>query len=139
RLRAFDWRMVRRIFSFSLFVLVLNAGARLSFETDSLVIGAFKNVGSIPYFTVANSFLIYLMEFLIAIAAVVMPAATRLQTQGKKEELREIFLKWSKIALSLTLVAGLFLIVLGPRFIAWWIDPTFERPAGQVLQILMVS
>ncbi|HEY6807563.1 MAG TPA: polysaccharide biosynthesis C-terminal domain-containing protein, partial [Gemmatimonadales bacterium] len=30
-------------------------------------------------------------------------------------------------------------IVLGPRFIAWWIDPDFERPAGQVLQILMVS
>ena len=139
RLSDFDWSTARSIFAFSLYVLVLNAGARLSFETDSMVIGGFMNVGSIPYFTVANSFLIYLMEFLIAIAAVVMPAATRLQTQGKKEELREIFLKWSKIALSLTMMAGLFLIVLGPRFIAWWIDPTFERPAGQVLQILMIS
>lgn len=139
RLGDFDWAMVRRIFSFSLYVLVLNAGARLSFETDALVIGAFQDVSSIPYFTVANSFLIYLMEFIIAIAAVVMPTATRLQTQGRTAELREIFLKWSKIALSLTLAAGLFLIVLGPRFIAWWIDPTFERPAGQVLQILMVS
>ncbi len=79
------------------------------------------------------------MEFLIAIAAVVMPAATRLQAQGKHAELREIFLRWSKIALSLTLAAGIFLIVMGPRFIAWWVDPTFEQPAGQVLQILMVS
>src|SRR3989449_9270370 len=79
------------------------------------------------------------MEFIIAIAAVVMPMATRLQTQGRSSELREIFLKWSKIAVSLTLMAGLFLIVLGPRFIAWWIDPAFEKPAGQVLQILMVS
>jgi O-antigen/teichoic acid export membrane protein len=79
------------------------------------------------------------MEFLIAIAAVVMPTATRLQTQGKTAELRAIFLKWSKIALSLTLGAGLFLIVLGPRFIAWWVDPSFEQPAGQVLQILMIS
>jgi len=139
RLADFDWGMTRAIFAFSLYVLVLNAGARLSFETDSIVIGAFMNVGSIPYFTVANSFIIYLMEFLIAIAAVVMPMATRLQTQGKAAELQEIFLKWSKIALSLTLAAGLFLIVLGPRFIAWWVDPTFERPAGAVLQILMVS
>ena len=139
RLGDFDWAMVRRIFSFSLYVLVLNAGARLSFETDSIVIGAFMDVGSIPYFTVANSFLIYLMEFLSAIAAVVMPTATRLQSQGRTAELREVFLKWSKIALSLTMMAGLFLIVLGPRFIAWWIDPAFERPAGQVLQILMVS
>jgi O-antigen/teichoic acid export membrane protein len=139
RLKEFDWTMVRRIFSFSLFVLVLNAGARLSFETDSLVIGAFKDVGSIPYFTVANSFILYLMEFIIAIAAVVMPMATRLSTQGRSAELREIFLKWSKIALSLTMMAGLFLMVLGPRFIAWWIHPSFEGPAGQVLQILMLS
>jgi O-antigen/teichoic acid export membrane protein len=139
RLSNFNWGMTRRIFSFSLYVLVLTAGARLSFETDALVIGKFQDVRSIPYFTVANSFLLYLMEFVIAIAAVVMPMATRLQTQGKSAELRDIFLKWSKIALSFTMMAGLFLIVLGPRFIAWWIDPSFERPAGQVLQILMVS
>src|SRR5204863_8923085 len=105
----------------------------------SMVIEGCLNVGSIPYFTVANSFIICLVEFLIAIAAVVMPTATRLQTQGKQGELREIFLKWSKIALSITLAAGLFLIVLGPRFIAWWVDPSFEQPAGQVLQILMLS
>jgi len=139
RLQDFDWAMARRIFSFSLFVLVLNAGARLSFETDALVIGAFQDVGSIAHFTVANSFLIYLMEFIVAIAAVVMPAATRLKAQGKAAELREIFLKWSKIAFSLSMMVGLFLIVLGPRFIAWWIDPTFEAPAGEVLQILMIS
>ena len=139
RLADFDWGMVRKIVSFSVYVLVLNAGARLTFETDSLVIGKFQDVSSIPYFTVANSFVIYLMEFLLAIAAVVMPMATRLKTQGRTGELREVFLKWSKIALSLSLMAGVFLIVLGPRFIAWWIDPSFERPAGQVLQILMVS
>ena len=139
RLRDFDWSTVRSIVSFSVFVLLLNAGARLSFETDALVIGAFMNVGSIPYFTVANSLILYLMEFLIAIAAVVMPTATRLNTQGRLAELRDIFLKWSKIALSLTVGAGLFLIVLGPRFIAWWIDPSFETPAGQVLHVLMLS
>jgi len=139
RLKDCNWGMTRAIFAFSLYVLLLNAGGRLAFETDSIVIGAYMNVGSIPYFTVANSFIIYLMDFLVSIAAVVMPTATRLQTQGKQDELREIFLKWSKIALTLTLAAGLFLIVLGPRFIAWWVDPSFEQPAGQVLQILMLS
>jgi O-antigen/teichoic acid export membrane protein len=139
RVADFDWAVVRRILSFSVYVLVLNAGARLSFETDSLVIGGFMNVDAIPYFSVANSLIIYLMEFVVAIAAVVMPMATQLHTQGKSAELREVFFKWSKIALSLTIMAGLFLIVLGPRFIAWWIEPGFERPSGQVLQILMVS
>ena len=79
------------------------------------------------------------MDFIIAIAAVVSPMATKLSTEGRRDELREIFLKWSKVALSLSIMAGLFLIVLGPRFIGWWIDPSFEEPSGQVLQILMVS
>src|SRR6266545_3229370 len=113
--------------------------AHLAFETDALVIGAFIGVGAVPFYVVANSLIVYLMDFVVAIAAVVSPMATKLSTEGRMDELREIFLKWSKVALSLSLLAGLFLIVLGPRFIAQWIDPSFERPAGQVLQILMVS
>jgi O-antigen/teichoic acid export membrane protein len=138
-LADFDRGTVRRIFSFSLYVLLLSAGARLSFETDALVIGAFLGVGAIPYFAVANSLVLYLMEFVVAIAAVVSPMATKLNTEGDLSQLREVFLKWSKVALSLTMIAGLFIIVLGPRFLGWWIGPSFERPSGQVLQILMLS
>ena len=138
-LSDFDRGMVRHIFSFSLYVLLLNAGARLSFETDAIVIGAFMGVASIPFFAVANSLVVYLMEFMVAIAAVVAPMVTKLNTDGNLVLLRETFLKWSKIALSLTMVAGLFLAVLGPRFLGWWIDPSFEGPAGAVLQILVIS
>jgi O-antigen/teichoic acid export membrane protein len=138
-LADFDWKMVRRVFSFSLYVLLLNMGGRLAFQTDALVIGAFLDLGRIPFYTVANSLVMYLMDFVIAIAAVVMPMATKLKTQGRTFELQEIFLRWSKIAFSMTMMAGLFLIVLGPKFIGWWIAPSFEGPAGEVLQILMVS
>ena len=138
-LAGFDGATVRKIFSFSVYVLLLQAGARLAFETDALVIGAFIGVAAVPFYVVANSLIVYLMDFVIAIAAVVSPMATKLGTEGRMNELREIFLKWSKVAFSLTLLAGLFLIVLGPTFIAQWIDPTFEKPAGQVLQILMIS
>ena len=117
-LADFDWRMVRKIFSFSMFVLLLGAGARLSFETDAIVIGAFLGVGAIPFYAVANSLGVYLMDFTIAIAAVVAPMATKLNTEGRVDELGTVFLKWSKISLSISLMAGLFLIVLGPRFIA---------------------
>jgi len=135
----FRWRMVRRIVSFSVFVLLLSAGARLSFETDALVIGSFLGVSAIPFYAVSNCLVVYLMDFIVAIAAVVSPMATKLNTEGRLPELREIFLKWSKVALSMSVMAGAFLIVLGPRFIGWWIDPSYERPSGDVLQILMIS
>src|SRR5436309_15677242 len=91
-------------------------------------------VGSIAFYAVANSLVVYLMDFIGSIAAVVSPMATKLNTEGKMSDLREIFLKWSKAALSLTIMAGLFLIVPGPRFIGWWIGPSFDHPAGHVLQ-----
>src|SRR3989337_1484161 len=102
----------------------------MSFETDALVIGAMLGVGLIPFFVVANSLIVYLMDFVIAIAAVVSPMTTKLATQGRQSELIEMFLKWSKVALSRTLLAGIFIIVFGPRFLSWWIDPSYEKPAG---------
>lgn len=139
RLSDFDWGMVKRIFGFSLFVMLLSIGAQLTFQSDALVIGAFLPVETIPLFTVAGSLAVYLMEFVIGIGSVVMPMAAALQAKGRVDEVRDIFLKWSKITVSLTFAACLFLIVLGPRFMGWWIGPEFEVPAGRVLQILMVA
>ena len=139
RLGDFDRGVLRRIFSFSIYVLLLSAGARLTFETSALVIGAFQDVGSIPFYVVANSLIVYVMDFVIAIAAVVSPMATTLRTDGAIDRLRDMFLRWSKVALSLTVMVGLFLIVLGPNFIGVWIDPSYQAPSGRVLQILMLS
>ena len=138
-LADFNWGAVRRVFSFSIYVLLLTAGARLIFETNAIVIGAFRSVSDVAYYVVANSLVVYLMEFLLAIGSVVSTMATRLQTEGRLADLREVFLKWSKVAFSLTLLVGGFLFVLGPRFIGWWIEPSFEEPSGTVLQILILS
>jgi O-antigen/teichoic acid export membrane protein len=137
--RLFDRATLRRVLSFSLFVLLMAAGGRLSFETDALVIGALIGVAAISSYAFANSLVVYALEFIVGIAAVVSPMATALSSQGRETELREMFLKWSKAALSLTIPIGLFLLVLGPRFIGWWIGPEYEGPSGGVLRVLTFS
>ncbi len=139
RLRDFNTQRVRLIFSFSLFVLILHVGERMMFQSDALVIGAFLDISHIPYYAVANSLSVYLIQFVVAIAAVVMPTATKLQAEGRQDGLEEVFLKWSKITFTLTIMAGIFLFVLGPRFLGWWLGPSFEGPAGRVLQILTIG
>lgn len=139
RVASSSLAMVRRILSFSFYVLLLAVGARLVFQTDAIVIGAFLRVGDIPFYAVANGIVLYLIEMVGAIAIVVMPLATKLKAQNESRELTLIFLKWSKIALSLTMLASIFLFVLGPQAIGWWIDPSFEASSGQALRILVVS
>src|SRR5207245_8315282 len=92
-LADFDGGMLRRIFAFSLYVLLLNTGARLSFETDALVIGAFMGVGPIAFYAVANSLVVYLMDFIASIAAVVSPLATKLIAAGKRAAPGDCFLR----------------------------------------------
>jgi len=137
--RLFDRATLRRVISFSLFVLLLAAGGRLSFETDAMVIGALIGVAAISSYAFANSLVVYVLDFVVGIAAVVSPMATTLLSQGREDELREIFLKWSKASLSLTIAIGMFLLVLGPRFIGWWIAPEHEGPSGDVLRVLTLS
>lgn len=137
--RRFDRAMLQSILSFSLFVMLLGMGAQLSFQTDSLVIGGFLDLAMIPHYAVANSLTQYLVEFVAAIALVVMPSSTSLHAQGDAEAMHRLILKWSKLALSLALLACGYLMVLGPRFLTWWLGPEFEGLSGQVLRILAFS
>ena len=135
----FSATVVRQIVGFSVYVLLLSMGAQLSFQTDTIVIGWFLGPEQVPVFSVGNNLILYLMQFIVGIAAVMMPTATSLQAQGKMDELRAIFLKWSKLALALTWCAGLYLVVFGPDFLSNWVGPDFRGPSGSVLRILMLS
>ncbi len=138
-IRDFDKSLVRSILSFSIFAMVLNVGALLAFQTDALVIGKFIGLKETAEFEVGNKFFDPMTQLLIGVSAVVMPLATRLKATGDLDELRHVFLKWSKICLSIVLLVGLYLLVLGPEFIGMWMGQEFVVPSGRVLQVLMVS
>lgn len=138
-LRAFDRTLIRGVLSFSIFAMLLNLGALFAFRIDALVVGANIGPTAVTHYDIGNKFWEPLTEFLIGIGVVVMPRATQLSTQGKDADLRALFLQWSKIALSLVLCVTLYLIVLGPEFLAWWVGPQFQGDAGLVLQVIMAS
>jgi O-antigen/teichoic acid export membrane protein len=138
-LAGFDRALVGRILGFSLFAMLLNVGTLLAFRVDAMVIGAYLPAEEATYFDVGNKFFDPLTGFLVSVGAVVMPMATRLKTTGDLAELRAVFLKWSKICLSLVMLVGLYLAVLGPQFLGAWMGPHFVERSGPVLQVLMLS
>lgn len=138
-LASFDSAQVRGILSFSVYAMLLNVGTLLAFRCDALVIGRFLDAEATTQFDMGNKFFEPLTGFVIGIGAVVMPAATRLKSAGKLHELGPVLLKWSKLSLSAVLGVAVYLLVLGPQFLAVWTGPEFEKPSGQVLRVLMVS
>jgi O-antigen/teichoic acid export membrane protein len=139
RLKGFDPTRLRAILGFSLFAMLLNMGIQLSFQSDQLVIGMFMSPDDGTFFDVGNKFFPALMGLVIGIGMVMMPMATKLQVKGELGELRAVFLKWSKVAYSLALLVGVYLLVLGPEFLAWWMGPSYAMSSGRVTRVIMFS
>ena len=128
----------KSILSFSIFAFLLNMGALLAFRLDAVVIAAFMQPEDVTIYGFGNKIFDPLINLLLAIGMVVMPMASDLRSRGRADEVRDIFLRWSKIASIIVLMIGGYLLVLGPAFLDWWLDPT-SRESGRLMQVLMLS
>jgi O-antigen/teichoic acid export membrane protein len=138
-LRGVERSRLREILGFSFFAMLVSLGTQISFQTDQLVINAFGTPDEGTFFDVGNKFFPPLLQLIVGVGAVVMPAATKLQATGALGELRAIYLKWSKITYSMALLVGVYLLLLGPEFLAWWMGPSFALPSGRVTRVIMLS
>ena len=127
------------ILSFSVFALLLNMGAMLAFRIDALVIGTHLTPDEVKTYAIGNKIFDPFINLLLAIGMVVMPMATQLAAQERGGEVRDVFLKWSKVAASLVFLLGGYLVIVGPEFLSWWIGEPYDPESGLLLQILMVS
>ncbi|MCP3919961.1 MAG: oligosaccharide flippase family protein [bacterium] len=138
-LGSFDRSLLKDVLSFSIFAMLLNMGALLAFRLDAIVIGWFRASEEVAVYGIGNKVFEPFINVLLAIGMVVMPLATALKRKGEEGELRDIFLKWSKIAMSIVLMLGFYLLILGPQFLEWWIGDEYVDECGRLLQILMIS
>lgn len=132
-------RAVVDLLSFSVFALLLNMGAMLAFRIDALVVGAALDNDHVTIYGLGNKIFDPLINLLLAIGMVVMPMATTLSTRGRTDELRDVLLKWSKVAFALVWMLGAYLAVLAPEFLEWWLRDEYHPESGRVQQVLMAS
>lgn len=138
-LGGLDRARLRPILGFSMFVMLLNMGTQLAFQSDQLVINAVSGPEQGTFFDIGNKFFAPLTGIVLGIGMVMMPTATSLQVTGQMDELRHVFLKWSKVAASIGMLVASFLFVLAPEFITWWMGPSFAGPSGRITRVLMVA
>ncbi|MEE8468164.1 MAG: polysaccharide biosynthesis C-terminal domain-containing protein [Planctomycetota bacterium] len=137
---GFDRKLLGSILAFSVFSMLLNVGSLLAFRLDALVIGAFQNQEQVTVYGIGNKVFEPFLNLVLAIGMVVMPLATSKMARGGRDELRRVLLQWSKVCVSLVLLVGTFLLVLGPEFLDLWMPADeYDPRSGFLLQILMVS
>ncbi len=139
-LANFERGHVKELVGFGLIASTLNLGTMIAYNMDALVIGRMIGPDEVTVFDFGNKFFMPIAGLMYGIGAVVMPAATHLKQQKGMHQLKHSFLKWSKVSLSLMLPISLYLYVLGPRFLAAWLDkPEYVFSAGAVTRVLVPS
>ena len=138
-LKLFDKPILKEIFHYSIYALLLQMAARVAFQTDPMVIGAVISTSAIVFFSLGNNFLIYLTEFIRGIAKALVPKSSDLDAKNQKDQLKDIYINFSKLTYFISLLASLIFIFLGKDFIAIWMGESFREPSGNVLIILTIS
>lgn len=136
---AIDPVEAKGLLSFSVFAFLLNMGAMLAFRIDAIVIGDFLETADAAIYGYGNKIFDPFIGILLAIGMVLMPMAASESSRGNTERIRDEFLKWSKIATTIVMLMGGYLVVLGPQFLEAWLGDVYRPASGRVLQILMAS
>ncbi|MDG1051371.1 MAG: oligosaccharide flippase family protein [Planctomycetota bacterium] len=139
RPRAIQWKEAHGLLSFSVFAFLMNMGAMLAFRIDAVVIGLHAEPEAAAVYGIGNKIFDPFINILLAIGMVLMPLAAAARSKGDLAPVKDAFLKWSKIATTIVLLIGGYLMVLGPAFLAAWIGEGYDPESGRLMQILMLS
>ena len=129
RLR-FDLRLVRRhtareLLTFSFWTLLNNAGQLLRDSTDSIVIGRILGPALITPFIVASRLVGYFRPIIRDMVSPLLPRISELDGQGKKEDIRQLFLRMTRFSALVSLCIGAMLLLHGRSLLLLWVGQRY--------------
>jgi O-antigen/teichoic acid export membrane protein len=131
-----DRAHARLIFSFSVYMFLIQIGGDLIFYTDTVVIGAFLPVAMITFFMIAGNLLEYTRAMLTGISHTVSPFASQLEARGDQAGLQHTLLTSCRFGSAVVLPILITFMIRGGTFIGLWMGPQYVSLSGHVLRIL---
>lgn len=123
--RLVSLRTARELLVFSFWTLLNNAGQLLRDSTDSIVIGRVLNAALITPFTVGSRLVSFMRPVMAGLVSPLLPRMSRLDGQGRDQEMREIFLNITRVAAMVSLAIGAILILHGRTLLLLWVGPRY--------------
>jgi len=116
---------MRELVVFSFWTLLNNAGALLRDSTDSIVIGRVLNAALITPFSVASRLVGYFRPIIVSMVSPLLTRISKLEGQGRRDEIRRIFLNMTRLPALAALAIGSILILHGRSLILLWVGARY--------------
>jgi O-antigen/teichoic acid export membrane protein len=135
RFRDFRRERLREVTGFSVYMLLLDIGAKLNYATDTLVLGAFIGPAAVAIWAPAQRLTQLLIRLTNQLNDTLWPFIVASDTKGRTDQLREIYIQGTRLTLATVVPLAGGVALLAHPLIERWVGPSFHESAT-VLQLL---
>jgi O-antigen/teichoic acid export membrane protein len=132
-------KTLRTLLNFSVYALVLSISWRLIFMTDNVVVGFVLGPVAVTFYTIGRQLAGFLRDSLGTITTLYSPLASQMDALDERNGLQRLLTAGSRIALIWALAGIVPLVVVGPRFLGFWMGKAFVGKSGPVLILLAIE
>lgn len=113
------------LLGFSFWTLLNNAGQFLRDSTDSIVIGRVLGASLITPFSVASRLVDYFRPIIIGMVSPLLPRVSELDGQERHQDIRQLFLRMTRLSALASLSIGSMLVLHGRTFLLLWVGQRY--------------
>ncbi len=135
-----QWAPLKPVLKFSLSIAFTSSVWVLVTQIDKLVLSKILPLADYGYFTLAVLLANGIMIVTGPVSSAIMPRMTRLQTEGKHDELIAVYRQATRLVIVLATPVALVLVFFAPQVLwAWTGDAMLVEKAGPVLSLYAVG
>jgi O-antigen/teichoic acid export membrane protein len=133
-----DRKQLAKVWNYSLKSFIINVSDKVTYYSDSIIIGIMLNAESVTVYTIAASLIAYLRSTILAVCGGYIPAISEAHARGDILGVQTIVLNGTRLIMFVLVPIVTGLVLLGDDFIRLWMGSGFEK-TYQVLIILSLS
>jgi O-antigen/teichoic acid export membrane protein len=134
-----DSDTVKKLWTYSFYVFLINVAVQVTYYTDNVVVGAFLSPAAVTLYAIGGLLINYVRNIVSAMTTTFMPLASSFEAEGSHHNLRRLLVHGTQGALLVSLPIEAALFFRGHTFIHLWMGQQYAQPSGTVMQILLLS
>jgi O-antigen/teichoic acid export membrane protein len=133
---TWDRNTFRHLAGFGTYVSVSQVIGPLLVNLEKFILSGLVAIAMVTYYTVPYNLINTLALFPASIAVVVFPAFTRLHTEGKAENTRELYIRGTKLIFGTVVPIAIVIGIFSRQILTLWMGTEFGTHSARVMQVL---
>lgn len=136
---AFDSTVTRELIRFGGLAFIGNLAGVILFQLDKILLGALGNARQVSYYVVPGNIAQRVHTAAAAMAAVVMPATSALETRGDDTRVQQLYAGSVRFVTVFVVTIVVPMFVLAGDLLDEWVGDEFNRESFTTLRVLLFT